>query len=74
MGPGVFTAICWCFDFLVVFDDADIDLNQPIVASCLRGLTAAGVVAAAHILGKDDVPLYVVSDILNNPLSHGGPS
>ncbi|KAH3852513.1 thiosulfate sulfurtransferase-like [Dreissena polymorpha] len=44
-----------------LFDSAGVDLGQPITASCLRGLTACGVAAAAHILGKEHVPVYAGS-------------
>ncbi|KAL4223489.1 hypothetical protein ACF0H5_016960 [Mactra antiquata] len=44
-----------------MFDEAGVNLNKPMVATCLRGLTACSVIAAAHVLGKEDVPLYVVS-------------
>ncbi|WAR19114.1 THTR-like protein [Mya arenaria] len=40
-----------------MFDAAGLDLNRPMVASCFSGLTACGVAAAAHILGKD-IPVY----------------
>lgn len=42
-----------------MFDEAGVDLNRPMVASCLTGLTACGVAGAAHILGKD-IPVYYV--------------
>ncbi|KAI8785219.1 thiosulfate sulfurtransferase [Biomphalaria glabrata] len=41
-----------------LFDDAGIDLKLPLVSSCLTGMTACGLIAAANILGKDDVSLY----------------
>ncbi|XP_041352951.1 thiosulfate sulfurtransferase-like [Gigantopelta aegis] len=44
-------------DLKILFDKAEIDLNKPLVASCLTGLTACGLAAAAHCLGKD-VPVY----------------
>lgn len=44
-----------------LFNEAGIDLGQPIVASCLRGITACAGAAAAYILGKDNVPVYVGS-------------
>ena len=44
-----------------MFDEAGVDLNEPMVASCLLGMTACGVAAAAHILGKENVPVYYVS-------------
>ena len=44
-----------------VFDSAGIDLAHPVVASCFLGSTACGLAAAAHILGKENVPVYYVS-------------
>lgn len=44
-----------------MFDSAGVDLGQPMVISCVRGLTACGVAAAAKILGKENVPVYYVS-------------
>ncbi|KAK3792915.1 hypothetical protein RRG08_033765 [Elysia crispata] len=41
-----------------LFDDAGVDLTSEITSSCLQGLTACGLMAAAHILGKENVPLY----------------
>ncbi|XP_076442018.1 thiosulfate sulfurtransferase-like [Babylonia areolata] len=40
------------------FDAAGVDLGQKLVATCLRGMTACGLAAAAHILGKEVVPVY----------------
>ncbi|KAL4238046.1 hypothetical protein ACF0H5_002757 [Mactra antiquata] len=44
-----------------MFTEAGVNLNEPMVATCYRALTATGVIAAAHILGKEDVPLYIGS-------------
>ncbi|XP_059178185.1 thiosulfate sulfurtransferase-like isoform X2 [Physella acuta] len=41
-----------------LFDEAGINLTKPLVSSCQTGMTACGLIAAAHILGKDDVALY----------------
>lgn len=41
-----------------LFDSAGIDLAHPVVASCFLGSTACGLAAAAHILGKENVPVY----------------
>ncbi|KTF68021.1 sulfurtransferase [Sphingomonas sp. HT-1] len=40
-----------------VFDDAGLDLKQPLVATCGSGITAAVIVFAAHLLGHD-IALY----------------
>ncbi|XP_067680550.1 thiosulfate sulfurtransferase-like [Haliotis asinina] len=45
-------------DLKKLFDQAGIDLGKPLVASCLAGLTACGLSTAAHILGKEVVPVY----------------
>ena len=42
-----------------VFDEAGIDMERPLVASCGSGITACIVAFAAHMLGKD-VPVYDV--------------
>lgn len=41
-----------------IFARADVDLNQPIVASCGSGVTAAVLVLALATLGINDVTLY----------------
>ncbi|KAK7103644.1 thiosulfate sulfurtransferase-like [Littorina saxatilis] len=41
-----------------VFEQAGVDLAQPVVATCLTAMTACGLAAAAHILGKETVALY----------------
>ncbi|GFS22157.1 sulfurtransferase [Elysia marginata] len=41
-----------------LFDDAGVSLDREVTSSCLLGLTACGLIAAAHILGKENVPLY----------------
>ena len=43
-----------------MFDDVGIDLAHPVVATCYLGSTACGLAAAAHILGKENVPVYYV--------------
>ena len=40
------------------FDGAGIDLSKPMVTTCGSGITAAVVLFAAHLLGKQDVKLY----------------
>lgn len=45
-------------DLKELFDSAGIDLGHPVVATCFLGSTACGLAAAAHILGKENVPVY----------------
>lgn len=45
-------------DLKKLFDTAGVDLNQPLVSSCLTGQVACGLIAAAHLLGKENVALY----------------
>ena len=45
---------------LPVFNKAQIDLSKPLIASCLTGLTACGLAAAAHRLSKENVPVSMV--------------
>lgn len=40
------------------FEDAGIDLDKPLVATCGSGMTASAIVFGAHLLGKDNVALY----------------
>lgn len=40
------------------FDKAGVDLSKPMITSCGSGVTAAAVLFAAHLLGKDDVRIY----------------
>ena len=40
------------------FAEAGIDLDRPIVTTCGSGVTAAVLLFALHLLGKDDVALY----------------
>jgi thiosulfate/3-mercaptopyruvate sulfurtransferase len=40
------------------FDGAGVDLAKPMVTTCGSGVTAAVLLFAAHLLGKDDVRLY----------------
>ena len=47
--------------FVAVFDTAGVDLQRPVVATCETALTACGLAAAAHLLGKEVVPVYNVS-------------
>ncbi|CAG5134530.1 unnamed protein product [Candidula unifasciata] len=45
-------------DLKKLFTEAGIDLQKPLVSSCQIGMTACGLIAAAYILGREDVPLY----------------
>lgn len=40
------------------FDKAGVDLSKPMITTCGSGVTAASVLFAAHLLGKDDVRVY----------------
>ena len=40
------------------FADAGIDLERPVVTTCGSGVTAAVLLFAMHLLGKEDVALY----------------
>jgi len=40
-----------------VFEDAGLDLDRPLVATCGSGITASVIAFAAHLLGRD-VPVY----------------
>jgi thiosulfate/3-mercaptopyruvate sulfurtransferase len=40
------------------FEQAGVDLTQPLVTTCGGGVTAAVLSFALHLLGKDDVALY----------------
>jgi len=40
------------------FAEAGIDLGKPVVTTCGSGVTAAVLLFAMHLLGKDDVALY----------------
>jgi thiosulfate/3-mercaptopyruvate sulfurtransferase len=41
-----------------IFEEAGIPLDQPIVTTCGSGVTAAVLLFALHLIGKDDVALY----------------
>ena len=40
------------------FAEAGVDLDKPVVTTCGSGVTAAVLLFAMHLLGKDDVALY----------------
>ncbi len=42
----------------VEFDKAGVDLSKPMITTCGSGVTAAAVLFAAHLLGKQDVRVY----------------
>ena len=41
-----------------LFHEAGIDLHKPVIVTCGSGVTAADVLFAARLLGKEDVTLY----------------
>ena len=45
-------------DLRRAFAEAGIDLDKPVVTTCGGGVTAAVLLFALHLLGKDDVALY----------------
>jgi len=51
---------CWksSEDLRSIFREAGVDLTRPMVTTCGSGVTAAVVLFAVHLLGKDDVRLY----------------
>jgi thiosulfate/3-mercaptopyruvate sulfurtransferase len=51
---------CWKSgeELRAIFREAGVDLTRSMVATCGSGVTAAVVLFAAHLLGKDDVRLY----------------
>lgn len=44
----------------IVFEENEIDLKKPLIASCLTGMTACSLAFAANLLGKKNVPVYYV--------------
>lgn len=40
------------------FEDAGLDLAEPVIASCGSGVTAAALAFALHLVGKQDVAIY----------------
>lgn len=41
-----------------IFDDAGVDLDKPMSASCGSGVTACVIAFAGYLIGKDDVAVY----------------
>ncbi|GCB64909.1 hypothetical protein scyTo_0007606 [Scyliorhinus torazame] len=41
-----------------LFEDHNVDLNKPLVATCGTGVTACHVALGAYICGKEDVMIY----------------
>ncbi|MBB4349626.1 sulfurtransferase [Aliirhizobium cellulosilyticum] len=40
------------------FEQAGLDLSEPVIASCGSGVTAAALAFGLHLAGKDDVAIY----------------
>ncbi|GAB1607316.1 3-mercaptopyruvate sulfurtransferase-like [Argonauta hians] len=45
-------------DLQKLFDDVNIDLNKPTIASCGSGLTACNIVLAAYLCGNENTSVY----------------
>ena len=45
-------------DLRAAFAAAGVDLGRPVITTCGSGMTAAALVFALHLIGKDDVALY----------------
>lgn len=59
--------------FIPVFQEAGVDLDKPIVATCGSGITACWIVMAGLLCGMKSVPLYDVSlPGKMRPRSHSG--
>jgi thiosulfate/3-mercaptopyruvate sulfurtransferase len=41
-----------------VFDEAQVDMTRPLIASCGSGVTACVVALGAYLIGKEDVAIY----------------
>ena len=59
-GPmAVMALVVFCAGALAeLFEVAGIDPARPLVFTCGSGITAAGLLFAAHMLGRDDTALY----------------
>lgn len=51
-------AFCRPANLKRAFEQEGVDLNKPVVTTCGGGVTAAVLLFALHLLGKDDVALY----------------
>ena len=56
----LFYVITFCISTLV-FQEAGVDLDKPVVATCGSGITACWIVVAGLLCGMKSVPLYDVS-------------
>lgn len=41
-----------------IFQDKKVDLSQPLIATCRKGVTACHIALAAYLCGKPDVAVY----------------
>ena len=48
----------------LVFGQAGVDLNKPMVAMCGSGMTACWVIVAGLLCGAKTIPLYDVSCLI----------
>ena len=53
----------------LVFQQAGVNLDKPMVATCGSGMTACWVIIAALLCGVKTVPLYDVSSIMAYTIS-----
>lgn len=47
--------------FNSVFTASGVALGEPLICSCQSGVTACGIAAAAEMLGKEEISVYLVS-------------
>ena len=50
-----------CILLFIVFGDAGVDLEKPVITTCFIGHTAFGMATAAELLGCPQVSVYYVS-------------
>jgi hypothetical protein len=50
----------WEKFFFKVFRENDVDMNKPLIASCLTGMTACSLAFAADQIGLKNVSVYAV--------------
>ena len=48
------------FRCFIVYSDAGIDLNKPVIGMCIGGMSSCTLVLTAHLCGCPDVALYHV--------------